>query len=460
MNVFSGPGNYFKGTYPGRIAIGNDWRYLYVTDQGSFQVFVVDTTQIQSGVDVNGNITYPDNFRAVVNSVAVGHYPFGIGLSPDSKRLYVTNVGVFQYSHLTPANPVGNNNVDYPLCYPGTTYPDGVLTDTTINIHKVDPRNLPTTLSVPDGIQCGYIPAGQSYTIPALGDPNPPQSSSTYVFDVSFPTTPTLVTITKTGPAVGDSDKDGLTAYGGSHPNAVAVGETFVYVSNGNNDSISVVNKKTSAEVGRINLSVLTSYDRKLKGVQPVAVTLSPDGQYLYVAEAGINAIAVIRLNGASGKQLGLIPTGWWPSAVQLSADGNTLYIASANGRGAQPDNNYPPYDLGSPKSSSLGTVQVLPAPTLAELSKYTERVLANNGFIPGPVPQGPNPIPSKAGMASQQIHHVIFVNKENATHDLLLGDITKTNLGVPVNGDPAYSLGVVATPNHHALAPAVCLRG
>lgn len=453
MNVYSGPGNYFKGTYPGRIAMSNDGHYLYVTDQGSFSVFVVDTTQIQTGVDVNGNITFPDNFPAVVGSAQVGHYPFGIALSPDNKRLYVSNVGIFQYSHLTPVNPTGNKNIDYPLCYPGTGYPDDVQNDKTINIHLVDPRNLPTTLSVPDGIQCGYIPADQTFTIPGLGDPNSQQSSSTYIFDVSIPTTPSLLTITKTGPQIGQVDKDGLTAYSGSHPNAIVVGAKYAYVANGNNDSVSVLDKKTNSEVGRVKLSVLKGYDQKLKGVQPVAVTLSPDGQYLYVAEAGINAIAVVRLSGKGGSLLGLIPTGWWPSAIQVSVDGNTLYIASANGRGAQPDNNYPPYDLGSPKSSSLGTVHVLASPNLAQLSTYTQRVLANNGFIAGPAPHGGNPIPTKPGVASAQIHHIIFVNKENATHDLLIGDITQTLLGVAVDGDPAYSLGVVATPNHHALA-------
>jgi DNA-binding beta-propeller fold protein YncE len=453
MNVIGGPGTRFKGTFPGRIAISNDGHYLYVTDQGSFRVFVVDTTQIQTGVDINGNLTFPENFAAVVGSASTGRYPYGIALSSDNKRLYVSNVGVFQYTHLTPANPTGDSNVDYPLCYPGAGYPEETQTDRTITIHKVDPRNLPATLSVPDGIRCGYIPQDQTYTVPGLGDPNVPESSSTYIFDVSSPTTPSLVKATKTGPQVGQIDKDGFSAFSGSHPNAVASGAKFLYVSNGNNDTVSVVNKKTNVEMGRIKLSVLKGYDGKLKGVQPVAVTLSPDGQYLYVAEAGINAIGVARLQGASGSQLGLIPTGWWPSAVQPSVDGNTLYIASANGRGAQPDNNFPPYDLGSPRSSTLGTVHVLATPNLALLSKYTQRVLANNGFIPGSVPQGPNPIPSKPGVASAQIKHVIFINKENATHDLILGDITQTNLGVPVEGDPAYSLGPLVVPNHHALA-------
>src|SRR5262249_16736013 len=63
------------------------------------------------------------------------------------------------------------------------------------------------------------------------------------------------------------------------------------------------------------------------------------------------------------------------------------------------------------------------------------------------------NPIPSRAGQVSSKIKHVVFINKENATHDLLLGDITQTRRGVPVNGQPSFSLGVDASPNHHELA-------
>lgn len=66
------PRNRFKGTFPGRLAITSDGHHLYVTDQGSFKVFVVDTTQIQTGVDVSGNLTVPDNFAAVVGSASTG----------------------------------------------------------------------------------------------------------------------------------------------------------------------------------------------------------------------------------------------------------------------------------------------------------------------------------------------------------------------------------------------------
>ena len=456
LSITGGPANYFKGTYPGRMALSSDGKYLYVTDQGAFQVLVVDTTQIATGLDSSGNIAQPDNFPAVVGAVKVGRYPFGIALSSDNQRLYVTNVGMFQYSHLDPVSPTGDNNVDYPLCYPAAGYPTETASDRTIQIHKVDPRNLPATLSVPDGIQCGYIPKDQSFTVPGLGPVNASESSSVYVFDLSNATQPSLLTVVRTGLQVGDVE-DTLPVYAGSHPNAIAIGSRRVYVSNGNNDTVSVLSRKSNRELGRIDLSFFKGSEHHIKGVQPVAVTLSPDEKYLYVAEAGINAVAVVRLGEEEEEEnrvIGLIPTGWWPSAVQVSASGKTLYIASANGRGAGPDNNFPPDNLGSPKSSTIGTVNVVPVPSGELLDRYTRRVLNNNRTIG----KGENefvgsPIPTRPGVASSQIHHIVFINKENATHDLLLGDITQTRKGVKVAGEPAYSLGYSATPNHHELA-------
>src|SRR5262245_49808285 len=419
MNPVSNPSGRFKGTFPGSLTLGGpNGRYLYVVEQGSFNVFVIDTTMIATGVNASGFIIEPNNFAAVVGSAKAGRYPYGIAAAADG-RLFVANVGVFQYSHLTPKNPTGNSNHDYPLGYPGTTWPDDMEHDKTIKIKKVDPRNLPVQLRDPQGIRVGYIDQDLDFTIPGLGDPNVRESSSVYVFSLGAPTAPLLTKRVKSGPLVGEMEH-GIASYSGSHPNAVAVGPDGIYVSNGNNDSISILDPDTYQEVRRVSLSVLDGVDKRIKGVQPESVALSPDANYLYVAEAGINAIAVIRLMGhGSAKVLGHIPTGWWPSTVRVSADGNTLYVANAKGRGAGPNNNFPPDNLGSPRSSTLGTVNIIQVPDLSQLESYTEQVMKNNGFVDHDGRDGDdkgmtNPIPSRAGVESHAIKHVIFINKEN----------------------------------------------
>ena len=113
-----------------------------------------------------------------------------------------------------------------------------------------------------------------------------------------------------------------------------------------------------------------------------------------------------------------------------------------------------------------LGTVNIIPTPSRAAVWRPTPRACTpttasptarhdddDRGFGFGRHEDSGNPIPSQPGQASSQIKHVVFINKENATHDLLLGDITQTRRGVPVNGEPAFSLGYEASPNHHELA-------
>ena len=450
----------FKGAFPGNMALSSDGRYLYVVDQGGFAVHAVDTTAIVTGVDTAGGVVEPDNFASVVGRTATGRYPFGVALAPDDRTLFVTNVGVFQYTHLRPAVPVGNNNDDYPLCIPGVGYPDEVESAKTITIKRIDAATisgLPATQRDPDGIRCGYVSGDRRYTIPALGSPNAPESSSVYALSLADPRHPVLAHVIKTGPRIGDVE-DGIKTYGGSHPNAVVAGRRHVYVSNGNNDTVTVLDGARLQPAATINLSVLRGSDARLKGVQPVSLALSPDEHLLFVAEAGLNAIGVVRLDGSSPRVLGHIPAGWWPSSVKVSADGHTLFVADAKGRGAGP--NTATTSDQSPKHSVSGTVHIISLPrTDHELDDLTAQVLRNNGLSPDAPALTDHddgersPIPTRAGVASRQIRHVIFINKENATHDLLLGDITATRRGAPVNGNPDYSLGPIASPNHHELA-------
>jgi hypothetical protein len=440
-------------------------RFLFAVDQGSFDVFVIDTSALTTGTDAAGKLTEPNNFGAVVARAKSGRYPYAVAASADGRTLLVGNVGIFQYTHLTPQTPTGDANADYPLGYPAVGYPDEVEHAKTIRIKKVDPRNLPDSLRDPAGIRVGYVDHDMTYTVPGLGSPNAAESSSVYAFDIANPLRPVVRGSVKTGPLVGEIEQ-GLAAFGGSHPNAIVAGPQAFYVSNGNNDSISILHPQTLKELTRVSLSVLDGVDGRIKGVQPVGLALSPDARTLYVAEAGINAVAVLRLTGTQARVLGHIPVGWWPSSVRVSADGKTLFVANAKGRGAGPDNLTPPDNLGSPKHSVLGTLNVIAVPSSDRLAAYTERVLANNWYIARPSRGADgdddgranddderNPLPSRAGEASRQIKHVIFINKENSTFDQLLGDITSTRRGAAVSGKPEYSLGYDASPNHHELA-------
>lgn len=444
------------GPFLTRLILSPDGSRLYALDEDGFQFFVIDTTKIQTGVDGNGAITEPDNFAAVLGAVKAGRHPYGIGLSADGSRLFVANVGIYQYSSYRPANPVGDSKIDYPVCFPPAGWPEGTLNDLHIRIKPVETTTdkLPASTRDPEGIRCGYVAKPiDDYLIPALGDPNVIESSSVWVFATDTGGLPQPVKQVRTGAAIGQIE-DGIKTTGGDHPNAIAVGRKAVYVSNGVDDSISVLDPVSYAELRRIPLSPLTGYDSILKGVQPWDLALSPDESRLYVAEAGLNAVGVIDL--AQGKVVGHLPTGWWTSAVGLSADGKTLYAASARNRGKDG------CGLGnisadcSSAASTPGALHVIALPDAAGLAAGTAQVLANNGLNPScTASTDDSPIPSTPGVASSQIKHVVVIKKENQKFDHVLGDILITRSGQRVNSQPLFNLtgARVGSPNHHELA-------
>src|SRR5262249_58417861 len=118
------------------------------------------------------------------------------------------------------------------------------------------------------------------------------------------------------------------------------------------------------------------------------AVTVSPDGGTLYVANGTNNCVAVVNLagrvaerRGESRRQvsrlMGLIPTGWYPGALLLSPDGKKLIVANVKGHGAlaQPR----PVALGNNSKDHLGSISLIDLPDAAQLARYTAEVNANN---------------------------------------------------------------------------------
>ena len=100
---------------------------------------------------------------------------------------------------------------------------------------------------------------------------------------------------------------------------------------------------------------------RSLRGVMPSGLIMHAGR--LYVAESGINAVAVI--DATTMDVIAHIPVGWNPSAVAFSPDGTTLYVVNTKGKGAGPnggskhDPNAPTYvgslEYGQPERDPAG---------------------------------------------------------------------------------------------------------
>ena len=133
-----------------------------------------------------------------------------------------------------------------------------------------------------------------------------------------------------------DRAPDGVLDVGGAHPAAVVAMRTkpFAFVALGNVDRIATISLET-AQPRAAGGTELRLYNRGPYGTQPDALVLGPNERRLYVALAGIDAVAVLdTTDPRHPHRVGLIPTGWEPSALALSDDGRYLYVANAKGIG------------------------------------------------------------------------------------------------------------------------------
>ena len=237
------------------------------------------------------------------------------------------------------------------------------------------------------------------------------------------------------------------------HPVALAWDEARarLYVANGNSDSISVIDTRTDAVTQTF---ALRPFGGQARGVAPTALALSANGETLFVACGGINAVAVLR--AADGATQGFIPTAWYPNGLALSRDGTQLAVSTLLGVGSGSRDDFWKKFVHAYR----GTVNVLPLPDAAQLASYTTAVVENNKLplasavgapmaSPAVVTTKPPPsaIPRRAGEPSL-IEHVVYVIKENRTYDQVFGDLKKGN------GDPNLVMfGEEVTPNQHRLA-------
>ena len=175
----------------------------------------------------------------------------------------------------------------------------------------------------------------------------------------------------KTGYLVGVA-RENIRTVGGASPASVAVGRRAVYVANATNDTVSIIDADSGEVAGEIALEVPGL--ETLRGVLPFGLALDPDERRLYVACAGLDAVAVV---DAAGRRVeGYLPAGWFASLVAVTRGGRGLVVSSAKGLGSGPNGGrgYVATERGlHPGDVMQGTLQVLPAPDAAALARGTQ---------------------------------------------------------------------------------------
>jgi YVTN family beta-propeller protein len=396
--------NNFQHSFSATLIVSADGETLYALDQGGWRVVILDAAKMQ-----------------LLASIPTGNYPYGLALSPDGTRLYVTNTGLFEYSVIPGASekdPLGTGLHFPPFGYPSKEAREGAV--------------------------------AEGRKIQGLGDENSDRGSSLWTYDLQDREHPSVTARLRLGERI--TEARGQTV-GGAAPSGVVADADAVYVALAHEDAIAKITADGTRLLAQTELSPFTEsrfkdvQGRPLRGVMPSGLA-ERDGR-LYVAESGIDAVGV--LDAASMKVIEHIPAGWNPSAVVLSPDGNTLYVVNTKGKGAGPnggkehDPSQPTY-VGALEKGSISAIRLAGLPAADVL---TQTVIAANTAAIANHPTLP------------RIKHCFLVIRENRTYDEVLGDVAGAN------GDPSLArfgldgwaeelksaTHLKVTPNLHALA-------
>jgi len=387
-----------KITFPAGSALSPGGRFLYVACNGDNSLAVID---------INPNSS---TFQTVVRQVPVGYFPYGVSVSRDGSRVLVSNSGVTQYKFL----PTGTPGSTGALTFDG----NGNLT----SLARISPAN---------GTNGARSNPGQPDVTDALFFvPVTSTGAGAKTSSISILTVPG-----GNGAAAGllgsvyqgqPGGIDSLNLVGGTHPSATAIVRRgsleVLFVAKANSDSLGLMlvnNNRRLADFDLSPLPLTTDSGHTVHGSYPNALVVSPSNTRLYVAEAGLNSVAVLDVsNPTQPRLLGRIPTGWYPTSLSLSADGQTLYVTNAKGVGEDinPNTNMIVSFPGVDSNYLYGSAQKI---SLANLALDNTTVLGNNyavqsGLDTSIVPTG--------GPASNKIKHVFFIEHENKTFDSMLG--------------------------------------
>ncbi|MBI3758533.1 MAG: hypothetical protein HY269_02110 [Deltaproteobacteria bacterium] len=199
----------YRDSFLGALVLTRDGRRLYVLDQANYRVATVDPQQ-----------------RTVIESQPTGRAPFSLALSPDERKLYVTNVGLFRYAL------VAGYDAKDPL-RTGLSFP---------------PFGFPS-----EQARAGVTVEGKR--VPGLGDPNAVEAASLWAYEVGSEGRLRVIAKTKTGRLIG-ATANGIQVIGSSSPSGVVAGRNHVFVSNANNDSVTVLDAANNKVVANLELNL------------------------------------------------------------------------------------------------------------------------------------------------------------------------------------------------------------
>jgi 6-phosphogluconolactonase len=315
---------------PSAIATSPNGLFAYIANSQTNKV-----TAFRVGT--NGALLFGDSSSGNPNPVSVGTAPRALAISRDSQFLYVANSGSDNVSAFT----IGAA---------------GVLT----LVPQAEGPTKPVGAGVSSPIALAVTPNGRFLYVATS------TSSMVTVFQVDASGVLTLVPPAGPGTNPISSGGTGLTAIGLS-PNG-----QFLYVTNGTSNNVTMFRVEPS---GLLTLIPPTgSNPISTGGTTPNSLAVAADGAHLYVANGGgsvsvfaIGSSGLLTLVPAEGVSQNPVPTlaGSTPVALTLSPDGQFLYVV--NRTTSVSGGNVSAYTVVSGTGALVPVTQLLGNPFRAE---------------------------------------------------------------------------------------------
>lgn len=121
-----------------------------------------------------------------------------------------------------------------------------------------------------------------------------------------------------------------------SHPNDMTITHDgqYLFVANANSNSVSVIDTRKAKVIETLSAAL---YPNAPAGSTTNSVALSANGKTLYVANADNNCLAVFDVSKpVHAHSLGFIPTGWYPTCVRVA--GGKLWVSNGKGFHSMPN--------------------------------------------------------------------------------------------------------------------------
>ena len=451
------------------------------------------------GVQADGAVQLPNTWsiKPAGKQIELGDFPVNIALHPSGKWLAVLHAGYGDHEiilvDLQGKTARVSSRVVLRQTYIGLTFsPDGKFLFASggefDHIHMFDfgegllsnPRQLPipptkTDKFIPGGLAVHpkgttlYVAGVWGHAVCILPLDRPKKGVIVPVGEGSFPNS-CLVDASgkrlyvslwsKSCVAVIDLDENKVvrTLPTEKHPTEMLFGpgEKTLFVACANSTRVSVVNLADGKALETINCAL---YAGAPAGNTPNSLSMTPDGQLLFVANADNNNVAVFNVaKPGDTKPLGFIPTGIYPTSVRYNPADKKLYIANGRGSSTRANPQGPRPDL--PQNPSIqqyiaglyrGTLSIVDLPNEETMVTYSKQayecsLLRADLGVTMKAPKD-SPIPAKVGQPSP-IKYCIYIIRENRTYDQVFGDIKEGN------GDPNLCIfPEKITPNAHRLA-------